>query len=88
MARQSTHQKDFLAHIHAYCAQIGVDPHEFLADVIAMQELDVKLRMQAAEALAPYMQPKLKAVEHRGQITHDTQVTITFGPARVEEVPE
>lgn len=79
--------KDFLAHIKAYCLDRGVDPHEFMADVLASPYADLGTKLQAAKALAEYMRPKLKSVEMKAEVQQETHVKITFGRAKTGDTP-
>ena len=45
-----------------------------LADIANNKELDIKLRFDAAKEVAQYVTPKLKAVEHSGDM----------GPTKIE----
>lgn len=89
------HKASFREEIRAYCASIGVDPHRFMADMIA-DETEVvvavaddgravtapavckKLKFEAAKELAQYLEPKLKAIEHSGEMTHDMHIEVTL----------
>jgi hypothetical protein len=82
--------------LRAYCDQLGVDPHKFMADMIAdVSEVAIgvdetgrpivrpavskELKLNAAKELAQYIEPKLKAVEHSGDITHDVTIEVSLG---------
>ncbi len=81
----------FREELRAYCATLGVDPHHFMADLIAdtatvhigvtadgtpivAPAVGMTLKLQAARELAQYLEPKLKAVEHSGDIAHTVRV--------------
>ncbi len=78
---------DFLTSIRVYCRDLGVDPHEFMADVLASPEADLGTKLHAAKALAEYMRPKLKSVEVKAEVKEETHVRITFGKASAEDTP-
>jgi hypothetical protein len=81
------HKKGFRERLRAYCDQLGVDPHKFMADMIADTSeitygmnvdgtpitgpaVKPELKFNAAKELAQYIEPKLKAIEHSGDIDH------------------
>ena len=64
------HKKEHRESLREFCARIGVDPHRYMAEMIADQRLTPELRFQAAKELAQYIEPKLKAVEHSGEMDH------------------
>lgn len=85
--RKAQQDADFLTHIRMYCGDLGVDPHEFMADLLASPAADVGTKLQAAKALAEYMRPKLKSVEIKAEVKEETHVKITFGRATGEDLP-
>lgn len=53
----------------------GKDPISFFADLLANEDLPIELRFQAAKELAPYMHPRLSAVEAvNGAKTHEQRL--------------
>src|SRR5262249_39496994 len=56
------------ADLRAYLAQQNADPHCFMVDIMQDATLSAGLRFQAARELAQYLSPKLKAIEHSGQM--------------------
>lgn len=46
----------------------GMTPLEYLLSVFRNEESDSKERLDAAKAAAPYVHPRLAAVEHSGEI--------------------
>lgn len=70
------HASSFRAALRDYCEQIGADPHYFLADVVADEQADFGLRVSAAKELAQYIEPKLKAVEHSGEMQHEVKMLV------------
>ncbi len=66
----------FRERMEAYCKRIGCDPFQFMADTIIDGGVEYGLRVTCAKELANYFQPKLKAIEHTGEVAHD--VTITY----------
>src|SRR5215831_9542518 len=58
----------------AYCQAHGVDPHRFMVDLMRDEMADLALRFAAAKELAQYLQPKLRAVDHRGDVEHTVRV--------------
>lgn len=51
-------------------AASGLSPLEYMLDVLRNPLSDAAQRMDAAKAAAPYVHPKLSAVEHSGEIDH------------------
>ena len=51
----------FRERLQAYVDEIGADPFKYMADVIADSTLTHDLRLHAANSLAKYVQPQLKA---------------------------
>ena len=45
----------------------GLTPLEFMLDVLRDGEQDTQVRFEAAKAAAPYVHPRLAAVEHTGK---------------------
>lgn len=89
------HKRTFREQLRDYCESIGVDPHRFMADMIADAELvaigvddagvavlapavSKKMKLEAAKELAQYLEPKLKAVEHSGEIAQDIHIEVTL----------
>ena len=68
------HPIGFRAQLKAYCDAKGIDPHFFLADIIADKSTDLTLRFQAAKELARYIEPQLKAVEHSSKLEHNVML--------------
>jgi hypothetical protein len=68
------HKTSFREGLRAYCALLGVDPHRYMAEMIADPEADKVLKLNAAKELAQYIEPKLKAMEHSGEIDHMVRV--------------
>lgn len=52
----------------------GYDPICNMVEIAMNAELDINLRFNANKEVAQYIVPKLKAVEHTGDVSH----TITF----------
>ena len=50
----------------AEIAASGLTPLEYLLGIMRDEELPVELRFEAAKAAAPYVHPKLAAIEHSG----------------------
>jgi hypothetical protein len=75
------YSQHFIERMYAYCKRLNIDPHEFMADVIANEDLDMRMRLDAAKTLAMYLQPRLKATEHTGLATLPKKIVISFqGP--------
>ena len=68
------HKKEHRESLREFCARIGVDPHRYMAEMILDQRLTPELRFQAAKELAQYLQPRLKAVEHSGEVEHAVRI--------------
>lgn len=51
----------------------GMTPLDYMLSILRDKEADPKDRMWAAEKAAPYVHPKLAAVEHSGGIDVTTQ---------------
>ena len=47
----------------AYCDSLGTNPFHVLADICADKKADIRLRVQCASELAPFLLPKLRQVE-------------------------
>ena len=47
-------------------AASGLTPLEYLLGIMRDEELPIELRFEAAKAAAPYVHPKLAAIEHSG----------------------
>jgi hypothetical protein len=84
---KNKHPSTFRTGLRQYCEALGVDPHRFMAEMLAdtaeiVYGVDshgapivgpaVKkdLKLQAAKELAQYLEPKLKATEHSGELQH------------------
>jgi len=53
----------------------GANPLAFFADVLKNEDAPLDLRFRAAEALSPYVHPKLSSVEQRvGGMTHEERL--------------
>src|SRR5215831_17663588 len=52
----------------SYCQKRGIHPHYFLAEVITREDVPTALRVRAAAELARYLEPKLNATHHSGQL--------------------
>ena len=72
--RPNKHKTAFREQLRAYCAALGVDPHHFMAELVNDDAAELGLRFAAAKELAQYLEPKLKAVEHTGEIEHTVKV--------------
>jgi len=53
--------RPFRERLQTYLDEIGADPFKYMADVIADVTLTHELRLHAANSLARYVQPQLKA---------------------------
>jgi hypothetical protein len=51
-----------------WCKTHGADPYRYLAKVVADRAEPTRNRLDAARALATYLEPKLAQVQHTGQI--------------------
>jgi hypothetical protein len=86
-------KRGFREALRAYCAQLGVDPHRFMAEMMVNDELvpigvsltgepilapavSATLKLHAARELAQYLEPKLKAIEHSGDVDKPVAVVI------------
>jgi hypothetical protein len=49
------------------CAKEGITPLEFMIRVMRDEQADLQTRANMAKAAAPYMHPRLQAVEHSGE---------------------
>jgi len=70
--------------LQAYCNERSIDPHYFMADLLADETLDdVHLKFQAARELAQYLQPKLRSIELKGNADEPIQhvMITTLGDA-------
>lgn len=70
------HPISFREGLRQYCEELGVDPHKFMAEIIADKNADHVLKLNAAKELAQYIEPKLKAVEHTGDIEHHVEIDV------------
>ena len=92
---KNKHKASFRESLRAYCAELGVDPHRFMADLLADTSLvtlgvdaygamlqgpavSLALKFQAAKELAQYLEPKLKATEHSGDVNHHHSGSLTW----------
>jgi hypothetical protein len=91
------HKNSFREQLRDYCTSIGVDPHHYMANIIADESTIVygvdangepivgpaakpDLKLQAAKELAQYLEPKLKAIEHSGEVDHAVRIIeVTLG---------
>jgi hypothetical protein len=48
----------------------GITPLDYMLQVLRAPESDAAARIDAAKAAAPYVHPKLSAIEHSGEIDH------------------
>jgi hypothetical protein len=81
------HPGSFREALRQYCASIGVDPHKFMADIIADANLDnMVLKFNAARELAKYLEPQLRAIELSGEVDHNvTVIHHRYGPVPQKE---
>jgi hypothetical protein len=78
--RRAQKSLQFRDRLREYCAQLKVQPHEFMAQLIADESAPIELRLQAAKELAQYLEPKLKAVDHSGDVSHAVSIIeVTLG---------
>jgi len=56
------------AAIASAAADKGVSPVEFLLSVMRDEEQSMAMRTDAAKSVAPYLHPRLAAVEHSGKV--------------------
>ena len=57
----------FRAALRKYMGAKKVDPHHYMVDLLADQDVeDLSLKFQAAKELAQYLEPKLRSVEVTG----------------------
>jgi hypothetical protein len=70
------HKTSFREGLREYCDKLGVDPHRFMAEIIADKHADRLLKLNAAKELAQYIEPKLKAIEHTGDIEHHVEIDV------------
>lgn len=54
-------------------AAAGLTPLSYMLSILRDDKADVKDRMWAAEKAAPYVHPKLAAIEHSGSLDVTTQ---------------
>jgi hypothetical protein len=52
--------------ILAYCQSIGVDPFRWMADQLAKDRQETRIKLACAEALADRLVPRLKSIEITG----------------------
>lgn len=57
----------------AEVAASGLTPLEYMLGILRDETLDEEFRFEAAKAAAPYVHPKLAAVEHSGSLDVTTQ---------------
>jgi hypothetical protein len=74
--KKGTPNKATAAKVAAIAAS-GLTPLDFMLGVMRDESRDVAVRLDAARSAAPYVHPKLSAVEHSGK---------DGGPVRVEVV--
>ncbi len=57
----------------AEVAASGITPLEYMLSIMRNDEADEAKRLDAAKAAAPYVHPRLAAVEHSGEmhLTHE-----------------
>lgn len=60
----------------AEIAASGLTPLDYMLDLLRNEDADSKDRMWAAEKSAPYVHPRLAAIEHSGD--PDKPVAVTF----------
>ena len=58
----------FRDELWAWCRGHGADPYRYLAKVVADKTAVTRDRLFAAKELAQYLEPKLTATKHSGQI--------------------
>lgn len=54
----------------AEIAASGLTPLDYMLAILRDETKDEAARFEAAKAAAPYVHPKLAAVEHSGEMTH------------------
>src|SRR5215468_4019894 len=67
--KRNTYTVDFRNFLKDYCAQKKVDPYTFFIDVLAMPDASLNHKLIAAREIAQYIEPKLRSLEHTGQMT-------------------
>lgn len=77
--------------LRKYCDDLNVDPHYWMADLLAKRRVKAELKLQAAKELAQYLEPKLKSVEVIGDPERPLylgveQLTPEERVARIEEL--
>lgn len=55
----------------AEVAASGLTPLDYMLAILRDEALDESKRLDAAKAAAPYVHPRLAAVEHSGTLTHN-----------------
>jgi hypothetical protein len=70
------------------CADNGCNPFEVLAQISAgtlevtdeqRKYFGIRLRMEASAELAQYLAPKLKSIEHKGDVTNPINMILNLG---------
>jgi len=67
--KRNLHTLDFRQFLKDYCAQKKVDPYTFFIDVLAMPDASLNHKLIAAREIAQYIEPKLRSLEHTGEVT-------------------
>jgi hypothetical protein len=62
-AQKKTVANDLGREVHAFKSRYGIQPLEFMLKTINNNKLPIELRCAMAEAAAPYLHPKLRAME-------------------------
>jgi hypothetical protein len=57
----------------AEIAASGLTPLDYMLTIMRNEELEAATRLDAANKAAPYVHPKLAAIEHSGKLTFMTQ---------------
>src|SRR5262249_30078060 len=70
----------------AEIAASGLTPLDFLIATMRNEQLDLAVRIDAAKAIAPYVHPKLSAVDLTAQQSQQMKIEIVrFGDLKVKE---
>ncbi len=59
-------------------AASGQTPLAYLIQIMRDETLDIDRRIEAAKAAAPYVHPRLAAIEHRGDAANPINVQVGF----------
>lgn len=76
------------AQVTAAALSHGITPLEYMLKTMRDETQPHEERFKAAIGAAPYVHPRLAAVEHKGDANNPIAYTVVSGVPRIEEIAE